>query len=369
MSNSAHALYVHIPFCEHICGYCDFTKMIYNSAWVEDYLSALKQEIVARAINPGDIRTVYIGGGTPSALNLKQLERLFVILAPYMAFADEKTIELNVENTDLSKLELFKTKGINRLSVGVQSFDDNVLKACDRKHTGEDALTALKLIKDIGFTNFSLDLIYGLPGQTPDSFWRDLQKVIALSPPHVSLYSLTVNPGTLFSYRQVKEISEDDSLSFYRLATSFLRANGYERYEVSNFAKEGYYSRHNLAYWRNQHYYGVGLGASGYVDNSRYQNTRNFKKYLSGAYLDEVETITSKDEIEYYLLTNLRLQKGFSLDEFQQLFCFDFLEKFAKPLDNLISNKLVVIDDNRLFATDEGTEKLNYVLLSLITIL
>ena len=369
MSNSAHALYVHIPFCEHICGYCDFTKMIYNPAWVDDYLLALQQEIGARAINPSDIKTIYIGGGTPSALNLKQLERLFVILAPYMASAVEKTIELNVENTNLEKLKLFKAQGINRISIGVQSFDDNVLKACDRKHSGQEALAALKLIKKCGFTNYSLDLIYGLPEQTQDLFLLDLKKVIALDPPHVSLYSLTVNPGTLFSYRQVKEVSEDDSLSFYRLATSFLRKNGYERYEVSNFAKRGYYSQHNLMYWHNQHYYGVGLGAAGYIENNRYQNTRNLKKYLDGYYLGEVETISQNDEIEYFLITNLRLQEGFLLTDFRQCFGVDFLEKFAHPLANLKSNNLVAVKDNRFFTTDEGTEKLNYVLLSLITIL
>lgn len=360
----ATSLYVHIPFCTHLCHYCDFPKLIYQKTWVFPYLQALKKEIDSSTI--GQLSTLYIGGGTPTSLDLEQLETLLIMLAPYQNGVKEYTVEANVENIDLAKLTLLKKYGVNRLSIGVQSFNDVTLQAIGRHHSRTDALTTIDLALTEGFTNLNVDLIYGLPTQTLADVKRDVATIISLKIPHVSLYSLTVNPMSKFGVDGVEEVDQDTSADMYEAILNALRAAGYERYEVSNFALPGYRSQHNQVYWRNQHYYGVGLGASGYIAHTRYTNTRNYKKYISGDWRLDVETLSQDDEEKYYLLTNLRLADGIDRADYTKRFNTNFLEKYQDSIAKLTKYHLLTYDENRLRATDEGLLKLNYVLLTLL---
>lgn len=364
MRKKINALYVHIPFCEHICAYCDFVKLFYNQKFSEPYLKALFLEI--DSLNIDKVETIYIGGGTPTVLSDSELEILLKKVSPLLINNGEFSVEANVENLSFNKLKLLKKYGVNRLSIGVEATTKKALALLNRHHSFIDTKKVIKEARDIGFNNINVDLIYGYPHQSLELLKEDLDNILALKSEHVSIYSLTVNPGTLFANNNINEQNEDDSRLYYDLILKTLREHGYTRYEVSNFAKLGYKSRHNLTYWKDEEYYGVGLGASGYVNGVRYTNTNNLNKYLKGDYIDIKERLAESEEIEDFLLTNLRLEEGFKLKSFQNRFGFDFLNKYKNQVEKLIDNKLLELNDDTIRASDEGILLLDRVLLELL---
>ena len=259
--------YIHIPFCHSICSYCDFCKLYYDEIMVDNYLEALEREI--NSIYQKEVLdTIYIGGGTPSSLSEKQLIRLFEIISKLKVSNKlEYTIEGNIESTTISKLELYKKYGINRLSFGIESINENNLKLMERESAKEMIIEVIEKSRFLGFNNINVDLIYALPGEDMDVLKKDLDFILSLDVEHISTYSLLIEDHTKLKIQGIKNISEDIDYEMYQTIYNYLNSYGYNHYEISNYSKDGYYSRHNTVYWNNQEYYGFGLGASSYLNN------------------------------------------------------------------------------------------------------
>ena len=275
------SVYIHIPFCNKICTYCDFCKLFRNDDWIDNYLNELTKEIDKYYQNE-EVKTLYIGGGTPSTLNINELEKLFQIIDKFNINKNaEITFEANSEDLTEEKLNYLK-KHVNRLSIGIQTFDEKRLKTLNRTLNIQNIKNALKT-----FDNVNLDLMYGFQNQTLDDLKNDLSKIISLNPAHISTYSLILEPNTVLYNRNYQRLDDNHDRQMYDYITKYLKENGYNHYEISNYSKKGYESRHNLTYWNNENYYGFGLGASGYIKNIRYENTRSLNEYLKGNYLKE----------------------------------------------------------------------------------
>ena len=364
MANKPNSLYIHIPFCDHICKYCDFTKLFYLKKYEKPYLDALEQEIKQKVHNKVD--TLYFGGGTPTSLSDDGFERILKFAAKYLDSDYEFTVEANVENLTENKLDIMKKVGVNRLSIGVQSTCNALLKEIGRHHTFEDAKKIIFLAKSKGFNNINIDFIYGFKNQTLDDLKRDLNEFIKLDIDHISIYSLIVEKGSIFYKEKYKTQDENESRKFYEYIVKFLRENGYERYEISNFARNKKYSRHNLTYWHNEEYYGCGLGASGYVGNKRYENAKSLPMYLKGKYISSIEEINKSTLLEYFLITNLRLEQGFLKKDFTSLFGEDFEEKFKDKISNFELQRYFAISSDRVKLNDEGLILMDFILLKLL---
>ncbi|HOC80951.1 MAG TPA: radical SAM family heme chaperone HemW [Bacilli bacterium] len=358
------SLYIHIPFCHHLCHYCDFPKMLYDEKMAFSYLEHLFQELDSHRIN--QVKTIYVGGGTPSALSDSLFERLLQRLRPVLADGGEFSIEANVESLSDQKLLMMKSYGVNRLSIGVQSTDDDILASLNRKHSYEDVKRVVARARQTGFDNINLDLIFGIPSQSERTLKKDLKRLLALKPAHLSLYSLSVHPGTIFFLRGVKEQGEDDSRKHYDLILKNLRKSGYVRYEVSNFAKPGFSSRHNQTYWQNREYYGVGLGASGFVHGVRYDNTRSLTKYLAGQYRQSEEIIAKDEDEKYYWMLNLRLASGFLISDYVQRYGRELFETRLVALNDAIKSGLLIKNIDRIYLSDDGMMILDRILLTII---
>ena len=293
-----HSVYIHIPFCTSICSYCAFTKFYYDEKKVFKYLDTLEKEI--KLNYKGElIKTIYIGGGTPSSLNINELKKLFDIIKIFKLDKNlEFTIEVNPENIDQEKLQLFKDNKVNRISMGVQSTNDKLLKFLGRNHDFNLVQEKINLIKNVGINNINVDLIYAIKDERLDDLKKDLDNILSLEVNHISTYSLMVEPHTLLNINKVSEIDEDLDYQMYKLICNKLKDNNFIHYEISNFSKKGYESRHNLVYWNNQHYYGFGLGASGYIDNIRYTTTTSLREYNSLNFIKEKEMLSKKDIVD-----------------------------------------------------------------------
>ena len=361
----ADSLYVHIPFCAHICGYCDFTKVLYQEEWAFSYVDRLIEQLDGLGINK-PLKTVYVGGGTPSSLPSDLLKKVLSKLSTYLDKSDyEFTIEANPENLNEEKLLIMRECGVNRLSIGVESSHLKFLKLMGRAHTFEEAKEKVELAKKCGFTNITCDLIYGLPTETLEDVKQDVVALLSLDVPHLSTYCLSVNPGTSWHNKGYKEMDDEGAANQYDLILNEFRKAGYKRYEVSNFSKPGYESRHNLTYWHDEEYYAAGLGASGYLNGERFTFTKNLLSYLKGDFEGERETLVAKDLKEEFFLTNLRLEEGFSLENYEKRFGSSFLEDYKERLEKLKFDSLLVFDGNRVHCTDKGILLLDRVLLSL----
>lgn len=363
MSKKINSLYVHIPFCDHICSYCDFTKLFYNQKFTEPYLKALFAEIDSYKI--GEVETIYIGGGTPTSLNLDELEKLLGKVSPLLAEGGEFSVEANVENITKDKLLLLKRFGVNRLSIGVQSTNDTTLKLIGRNHTFKDAKEAILLARQVGFDNINVDLMFGFPESFGQSLEIDIRNILSLNTEHISIYSLILSEGTRFYNENIRCQNDDELRECYDKIVNELRSAGYERYEVSNFAKNKKYSKHNLTYWHDDEYYGVGLGASGYVNGVRYTNTKNLNNYIDGRYIDFSEKLTEKEQVEDFLLCNFRLESGFSNEEFKKRFSKSFCEYFKNTLP-LIKDGLISFDGDFIHLTDDGIAIMDSIIVKLI---
>ena len=364
MTTKPESLYIHIPFCDHICKYCDFTKLFYFEKYEKQYLDSLIKEIESYHINK--VKTLYFGGGTPTSLSDEGFERILSFAKQYLADEYEFTVEANVENLTESKLSIMKKCGVNRISIGVQSTNDKLLNEIGRNHTFEDARRVVSLAKAQGFDNINIDLIYGFKHQSLRQLKKDLNNFIELDIDHISIYSLIVEPGSIFYTRGVKEQKEGASRKFYETILKTLRKNCYERYEISNFARNNKYSRHNMTYWKNKEYYGCGLGASGFVNGNRYTNTKSLAEYNKFKFIKESEKVADKDNLEYYLITNFRMEQGFSRNEFKQKFGQDFADMFGDKIKRFFLTNLISITPDRIKLTDEGLLLMDFVILKLL---
>ena len=364
MVNNPKALYIHIPFCEHICKYCDFTKLFYFSKFEKPYLEALKKEISSKVKNK--IFTLYYGGGTPTALSDESFEDILSFASKFLESDYEFTVEANVENLTESKLDIMKRCGVNRLSIGVQSTCNKLLKEIGRHHTFEDAQKIIKLAKSKGFSNINIDLIYGFKNESLNDLKKDLEEFIKLDIDHISIYSLIVEKGSMFFNEGYKTQDEENSRKHYEYIVEFLRKHGYERYEISNFARNKKYSRHNLTYWHNEEYFGCGLGASGYVSGVRYENTKSLPEYIKGTYISSSEKVDSKLLEEYFLITNLRLEQGFKRKDYQKLFNLDFEDKYKNKINNFELTKYFNFTIDSISLNDEGLLMMDFILLKLL---
>lgn len=356
--------YIHIPFCKSICSYCDFCKMNYQKEWIEVYLDVLKEEIEEKYADEY-LDTIYIGGGTPSCLSKEELNKLFDIIKIFNLNEEyEFTFECNVNDITEELLNILKENQVNRLSIGVESFNNNNLKLIERKHTFEDALTKINLVKNYGFNNINVDLIYALPEETLSTVKKDINQLLKLDIPHISTYSLIIEEHTKLKIKGIKEIDQDLDAKMYEYIVKKLTNNNYNHYEISNFVKKGYESRHNLTYWNNEYYYGFGLGAHGYVHGVRYENTRSFHDYLNGNYILE-ENILSKQQImENELMLGLRKTKGINLNEFFNKYDINLQDVFdIKPL---LKTKDLIYKNGNIFVNPSKLYVMNEILLKLI---
>lgn len=312
------SVYIHIPFCQTICTYCDFCKFYYRKDWVDQYLKQLQNEMELY-YKKEPVKTLYIGGGTPSSLSLKELETLFQILDMLdLTQCTEFTFECNIENITKEKAEFLFMHKVNRISIGVETFHNHHLKFLNRSHDKQEVKEKIEMLKKIGFSNINVDLIYALPNETIEEVKEDLALLFSLEVPHISTYSLMIEPHTILKIKNQEPIDEDLDFEMYETIRGQAREHGFIHYETSNFAKKGFESKHNLVYWENEEYYGFGIGASGYINSIRYQNTRNWNQYVKGNYRLEEHQLEKNEIIENELILGLRKINGISLKQFYQ---------------------------------------------------
>lgn len=310
--------YIHIPFCNSICSYCDFCKLYYHKKWIIPYLKALKEEIQTVYQNEV-LDTIYIGGGTPSALNEEELKELFEILSLFQTSDNlEYTIECNIDSITKEKLLLFKKYGINRISIGIETLNPKLLKEIGRNHTKEEVLEKLLWIKEFNFSNVNIDLMYALPNETLEDLKKDLDLFFSFDVSHISTYSLIIESNTKFGIQKLEPVDEDLDFQMYEMIQKECERHGYIHYETSNFGRAGYFSRHNLTYWNNEEYYGFGLGASGYIKNKRYENTRSITEYLNGKTILESHELTKLETMQNEMILGLRKMEGVNEETFFQ---------------------------------------------------
>ena len=319
--------YIHIPFCDNICTYCDFCKRYSNNKIINKYLEALEKDIKDN-YKGEKLKTIYIGGGTPSSLNMLQLKKLMkmIKMLKFDSFY-EFTFEVNPENITEEKLILLKKNGVNRISIGVESTNNKLLKYLGRCHDFKMVKEKIELIKKY-INNINVDLIYAMPNQTMDELKEDLDNIIALKINHISTYSLEIHNNTILKIKKEKPIIEDIDSDMYHFICKYLKEKGFNHYEISNFCKDNTYSRHNMVYWKNEEYYGFGLGASGYVNNIRYDNTRSMYKYVNGNRILNYEKLKKQDKISYELILGFRLINGINKDSFKQKFGVDLIDQY-----------------------------------------
>lgn len=358
------SVYIHIPFCRNICSYCDFCKLLYKKDWADLYLNKLNEEILDRYLDD-EIKTIYIGGGTPSCLSLSQIKKLLEICHNFhLSSQIEFTFECNLDDITEEILYLLKLNGVNRLSIGIQSFNEDNLYFLNRKHTLEEAEEKMALIRKLGFNNVNIDLMYALPTEDLSVLKKDLTMFLKLEPDHISTYSLMIEPHTMLYQKRIKPISEDMDALMYKTIIKTLEKKDYHHYEVSNFAKEGYESKHNLTYWNNEEYYGFGLGASGYIDDIRYTNTKSLKNYLDGFYHGEQEILSLKDAMDNELMLGFRKCEGISLEKFKRKFGKNMEDCY--PIKSLLKNKDLKEEDGYIFIPKDKFYIMNEILLKMI---
>ncbi|MBI0907011.1 oxygen-independent coproporphyrinogen III oxidase [Streptococcus uberis] len=362
MINKPTSAYVHIPFCTQICYYCDFSKVFIKNQPVDDYLRALIQEF--RSYEIKSLKTLYIGGGTPTAITASQLDYLLTELVRDLDLSklEEFTIEANPGDLDQDKIQVLKKSAVNRISLGVQTFNDKHLKQIGRSHNEAQIYTTIDSLKAAGFHNISIDLIYALPGQTLEQVKENVAKALALDIPHLSLYSLILEHHTVFMNKmrrgKLNLPTEDLEAEMFEYIISEMEANGFEHYEISNFSKPGYYSQHNLMYWDNDEYYGCGTGASGYLNGVRYRNRVPIQHYLKAvsegnARLTE-EVLTQDEMMEEELFLGLRKKSGVSVARFEEKFGLSFDQRYGHIVQELIGQGLLVNDPKTVRMTKKG---------------
>ncbi|MED5223973.1 radical SAM family heme chaperone HemW [Bacillus safensis] len=362
------AAYIHIPFCEHICHYCDFNKFFIKTQPVDEYLAALEKEMQHTIEQKGEqeLKTIFIGGGTPTSLTVSQLDKLMnsihSVLKPTKNLI-EFAVEANPDELSLEKLHVLKAAGVNRLSFGVQTFEDDLLKKIGRVHQKKDVLTSFERARAVGFDNISLDLMFGLPHQEKHHVMNSLETAFSLGAEHYSVYSLIVEPKTVFyNLMQKGKLHlppQEREAEMYELVMDEMERHGLKQYEISNYAKPGFESQHNLTYWSNEDYFGFGAGAHGYVDSIRNVNAGPVKHYLelidqTGFPYKETHQVTKAEQIEEEMFLGLRKIEGVKSADFQAKYGAAPEALFSTVLEDLEEKGLIVKDDKGIRLTRKG---------------
>lgn len=373
--NKKIGIYIHIPFCVRKCNYCDFLSFPAENKCQRQYVDCLIKEIQEFPRNQFrtcvEADTVFVGGGTPSILTARQMERIFCALRECIPISEqaEITIECNPGTATYDKFCAYQRMGINRISFGVQSAVEEELERLGRIHTFSEAVSSFWLARKAGFKNINIDLMSAIPGQTLSSYRHSLEQIVALSPEHISAYSLIVEEGTPFyeKYRKKPPVDEDTDREMYALTKEFLSQHGYERYEISNYAKSGYECQHNLKYWSGKDYVGFGIGASSRIKNIHYKNESDFLKYKEKiqtnkptVYVEEKMDICA--EMLEFILLGLRKIEGISRTEFRNRFSRDIVERYGEVIRKFEQEELLTVQGDRIAFTDRGLDISNYVL-------
>lgn len=349
------SVYIHIPFCNTICSYCDFPK-VYSSVCNKDlYLDSLKGEIQKNYKNE-IINTIYIGGGTPSILSIQELTRLLELTNIFKKNNNiEFTIECNIESIDEEKLILLKKYNVNRISIGVESFDKKMISYLGRFHTKKEAIKKIKLVKKY-FKSINIDMMYAIPNQSIKSLKKDIKTYLKLKVPHISYYSLIIEPHTKLYNEKTNYIDEDIDYKMYKIITKKLKK--YHHYEISNFSFPSYESKHNLVYWNNEEYYGFGVGASGYINGIRYSNTKNIHEYISGNYRFEENKLSELEKMQEEMFLGLRKLDGVNIENFEKKYhkkieeVFD-IEDLLKENILIKNNGYIYINKNNIYTSND----------------
>ena len=365
----ARGVYIHIPFCHQICNYCDFNKVFFKNQPVDEYIEAVGKELELALLQyPHQfekVETIFLGGGTPTALSPKQISRLLYYIKKYIPFNDlvEFTTEANPDELTVEKLEALKKGGINRLSLGVQTFDEQLLKKLGRTHSNDHVYKTIEEAKRIGFENISIDLMYGLPGQTMAEWEDTLNRALSLNLPHYSAYSLIVEPKTVYYIQYTKGKlhlpPEELEADMYDLLMEKMEERNRVQYEISNFALDGYYSRHNKIYWDNEEYAGFGAGAHGYLNGVRYSNHGPIKKYIQAVQngslpIFDQHEVTLNEKMEEEMFLGLRKNEGVSYEEFEKKMGITIKEKYGEIIHRLMDEGLLVEESARIKLTKKG---------------
>lgn len=376
-------LYIHVPFCIKKCAYCDFLSAPAGEEERQRYVETMIKEIQGyrKKYQEYCVTTIFVGGGTPSVLSGEQIKEVFNALrASFVIDAQaEITIEVNPGTVTEEKVEAWMQAGVNRISIGLQSVNDEELQMLGRMHTYKDFLNTYHLLRDKGFNNLNIDLISAIPGQTLESWKKTLSTVAELEPEHISAYSLIVEEGTPFYSiygeggadgnleSMVQPLPDEETERFiYEETETILQKYGYDRYEISNYAKPGYACRHNEGYWRRVNYLGVGLGASSLIENQRFRNFSTYDVYMDAIqnqklFHEEVESLSVTDEMEEFIFLGLRMMSGISREEFQKKFGKKIETVYEKQIQQLKKDSLIEFVENRIRLTKRGIDISNYV--------
>lgn len=356
-------IYVHLPFCPYICPYCDFAKWPFARSRATEYLEALRAELASAP--RGDGATLFLGGGTPNTYPAPELAALVRELRAHFALAEdaEITIEVNPDPGLCEGLGLLREAGINRLSIGVQSFERAELERLGRRHSAEDVAATVAAARAAGFENLSLDLIFAVPGQTEASWRGSLEAAVALGVEHISTYGLTIEEGTPYAAWEAREprafLREEEEAELYALAIEVLGEAGFEQYEISNFARPGRRSAHNANYWANGEYVGLGVGAASYLDGRRTVHTRDLNEYVAAARArrpipGDSEELTGAARLGEATMLALRTREGVDVEAFDHRYGFDFMTHYAGVIDELAAVGVLSVDRNHVRLTERG---------------
>jgi oxygen-independent coproporphyrinogen-3 oxidase len=358
-------LYIHIPFCKQACYYCDFHFSTSNDR-VDQLVNALCLEIELQKnyLDNESLDTIYFGGGTPSLLSKNQIQKLFTAIHKNLIVNNSAEVTLEANPDDLSKdnLKTLWDSGVNRLSIGIQSFDNTVLSFLNRAHTSEDAIQCLSRARSLGFENISIDLIYAIPGQDDHQLKKNIDRAVAFSPEHISAYSLTIEEKTVFGHRlkigQFPILTEDIAAIQMEILMNELGKAGFDQYEISNFSKPGFYSRHNSSYWQQRKYLGIGPSAHSYNGASRQANIRNNSLYIQSITRrkipSEVEILSRANKINEYLFTTLRTSWGSDLNYLTGQLGYDLMTENRENINTFLKHQLVILEKNILKLTQKG---------------
>lgn len=372
MENKEIGIYVHIPFCKRKCEYCDFISYSNKNSKIEEYIEAVKKEIELQKIK-SEVTTIYIGGGTPSYIDSKYIKEIMTEIQKKNVSKDaEITIEVNPGTVTLEKLKDYKDVGINRLSIGLQSAQDELLKQIGRIHNFEQFLETYKMARKVGFKNINVDLMLGLPDQRIKDLKDSLEKIIELQPEHISVYSLIVEDGTPIANKlesgELELPDEDLERNMYWYVKNTLELNGYKHYEISNFAKQGYESKHNMNCWNQKEYIGIGIAAHSYRDITRYSNTENLGEYIRNVKNEKFERnriiheIQKEDDTKKeYMLLGLRQIDGVKISKFKEKFGDNPIYLFRNELKKLSDENLIGINEDNIKLTNKGINLANLV--------
>ncbi len=347
--------YVHFPFCDHICFYCDFYRMVTNDQQKQNWLNSILKEL--KTI-PSTFDTLYFGGGTPSSLDTSMIEEI----SKHFHDISEWTIECNPDSLDEDKLTSYASMGINRVSLGVQSFQDKLLKNIGRKHSSIEAIDSIQSIHHAGITNISIDLIYALPNQTMYDLKKDIEVFLSLDIPHLSIYSLQIEENSIFGKQNIKPIDEDLEADMYEYICATMKEHGYEHYEISSFCKPGFYSKHNLTYWNDSDFIGIGCGASGREAGRRYDKTKNLEEYINDP--QRKYWIESDDQAFEAIMMCLRTQFGLDIKQWNSKYNKDFLKQYRSVLSKYAS--YIEINDVSCIVNEKGRMILNEILVDFL---